>query len=104
MNATRNPKIKIMSNLRRHYSFAMDRRSWLSFLGHGLAFSSMEFLRERALGAATLIVQLATPSLHSTASQPKILPTSLVAIQGTITPVDQFFVRNHHNEPDLMLA
>jgi DMSO/TMAO reductase YedYZ molybdopterin-dependent catalytic subunit len=34
----------------------------------------------------------------------RIAPGSLDGVQGTITPASQFFLRNHHREPDLTMA
>lgn len=82
----------------------LSRRSCLAALSKGIALSGAQVLAGGVLGKTlTFRAQTARP-LRVDESSSKVLPGSLSSNKETITPVDQFFLRNHHEEPRLTLG
>src|ERR1039458_5127823 len=90
-----------MADLGGRRRFPIDRRSCLSLLARGF---SLGLLPGTTLAIAPQVVGPPDPSPSSTSAPPQIIPASLLAVQGTITPAEQFFVRSHHKVPNLNLA
>ncbi|MSO22530.1 MAG: hypothetical protein EXQ58_04600 [Acidobacteria bacterium] len=92
-----------MADTKSLLSAPVSRRSGLVALSKSIALSGAQIVAGGTFGGARLWPQVDRP-LRVDESSSKVLPGSLGSNQKTITPVDQFFLRNHHEEPRLTLS
>lgn len=85
-------------------STSLSRRTWLTTLSRSLILSGTQVLSGGTFGRRAALWPQTDRPLRVDESSAKVVPGTPGSTEDAITPVGQFYLRNHHEEPQLTLA